>query len=309
MRNRRLHRQARRGADPHGRAASPRISRLRLGGHRLRARQPHQRRTRARARFASWSASCPNGSRALPASRTRAGRRTASRAIATRTRTATPTSAIAVVHNGIIENAAQLRAKLEAGGVVFRSETDTEVLAHLIAAMPSDTLEGSVRAALQAVTGTYGLAVLDAQRPESIVVARNGSPVVLGIGEREMFVASDAAALVRHTQSVVHLDDGEIAVVRADGFETSTLEGGVTAKTPSTLPWTDESLRQGRLRALHAQGDRRAARGDPAHAQRPSRQALPDGAHRRTRARRARAAGDPAHQDSRLRLGVHCRLR
>jgi glucosamine--fructose-6-phosphate aminotransferase (isomerizing) len=148
----------------------------------------------------------------------------------------------AIVHNGIIENAAQLRSKLEASGVAFRSETDSEVLAHLIAAMPADTLEGAVRAALQNVTGTYGLAVLDAQRPESIVVARNGSPVVLGIGDREMFVASDPAALVRHTQSVVHLDDGELAVVRADGFETSMLDGGVTAKTPSTLQWTDESF-------------------------------------------------------------------
>jgi len=116
------------------------------------------------------------------------------------------------------------------------------VLAHLIAAMPADMLEDSVRAALRLVTGTYGLAVLDAQRPESIVVARNGSPVVLGIGDREMFVASDPAALVRHTQSVVHLDDGEIAVVRADGFETSTLDGGTTAKTPSTIAWTDESF-------------------------------------------------------------------
>jgi len=107
--------------------------------------------------------------------------------------------------------------------------------------MPADKLEDSVRAALRLVTGTYGLAVLDAQRPESIVVARNGSPVVLGIGDREMFVASDPAALVRHTQSVVHLDDGEIAVVRADGFETSTLDGGATEKTPSTITWTDAS--------------------------------------------------------------------
>ena len=148
----------------------------------------------------------------------------------------------AIVHNGIIENAAQLRTKLQAGGVSFQSETDSEVLAHLIAAMPADKLEDSVRAALRLVTGTYGLAVLDAQRPESIVVARNGSPVVLGIGDREMFVASDPAALVRHTQSVVHLDDGEIAVVRADGFETSTLDGGATAKTPSTIAWTDESF-------------------------------------------------------------------
>jgi glucosamine--fructose-6-phosphate aminotransferase (isomerizing) len=148
----------------------------------------------------------------------------------------------AIVHNGIIENAAQLRSKLQAGGVTFQSETDSEVLAHLIAAMPADTLEDSVRAALRLVTGTYGLAVLDAQRPESIVVARNGSPVVLGIGDREMFVASDPAALVRHTQSVVHLDDGEIAVVRADGFETSTLDGGPTAKTAATIAWTDESF-------------------------------------------------------------------
>jgi glutamine---fructose-6-phosphate transaminase (isomerizing) len=148
----------------------------------------------------------------------------------------------AIVHNGIIENAAQLRAKLQSGGVTFHSQTDSEVLAHLIAAMPADKLEDSVRAALRLVTGTYGLAVLDAQRPESIVVARNGSPVVLGIGDREMFVASDPAALVRHTQSVVHLDDGEIAVVRADGFETSTLDGGPTAKTPSTIAWTDESF-------------------------------------------------------------------
>ncbi|HEV8331480.1 MAG TPA: glutamine--fructose-6-phosphate transaminase (isomerizing) [Steroidobacteraceae bacterium] len=148
----------------------------------------------------------------------------------------------AIVHNGIIENAAQLRSKLQAGGVTFQSETDSEVLAHLIAAVPADKLEDSVRAALRLVTGTYGLAVLDAQRPESIVVARNGSPVVLGIGDREMFVASDPAALVRHTQSVVHLDDGEIAVVRADGFETSTLDGGPTAKTAATIAWTDESF-------------------------------------------------------------------
>lgn len=148
----------------------------------------------------------------------------------------------AIVHNGIIENAAQLRSKLQAGGVSFQSDTDSEVLAHLIAAMPADKLEDSVRAALRLVSGTYGLAVLDAQRPESIVVARNGSPVVLGIGDREMFVASDPAALVRHTQSVVHLDDGELAVVRADGFETSTLDGGATAKTASTIAWTDESF-------------------------------------------------------------------
>jgi glutamine---fructose-6-phosphate transaminase (isomerizing) len=152
---------------------------------------------------------------------------------------------IAVVHNGIIENAAALRARLAADGAAFQSETDTEVLAHLIAAMPEGSLDEAVRAALRLITGTYALAVLDAARPDTIVVARNGGPVMLGVGEREMFIASDAAALVRHTRSVVHLDDGEVAAVRADGFETSTLDGGRTAKLPSTIAWTSEALDKG----------------------------------------------------------------
>jgi glucosamine--fructose-6-phosphate aminotransferase (isomerizing) len=151
----------------------------------------------------------------------------------------------AVVHNGIIENAAALRAQLTGRGIEFRSETDTEVLAHLIAAMRGDTLEDAVRAALQLITGTYGIAVLDAERPDSIVVARNGSPVILGVGEHEMYVASDAAALVRHTQSVVHLDDGEIAVVRADRYETATLEGSQTVKVPLALGWQAAELNKG----------------------------------------------------------------
>jgi glutamine---fructose-6-phosphate transaminase (isomerizing) len=152
---------------------------------------------------------------------------------------------IAVVHNGIIENAAALKARLMADGVAFQSETDTEVLAHLIAAMPEGSLDEAVRAALRLVTGTYALAVLDATRPDMIVVARNGGPVMLGVGEREMFIASDASALVRHTRSVVHLDDGEVAVVRADGFETSTLDGGPTAKIPSAITWTNEAFDKG----------------------------------------------------------------
>ncbi len=152
---------------------------------------------------------------------------------------------IAIVHNGIIENAAALRARLAAAGVVFQSETDSEVLAHLIAAAPAESLADAVRHALRGVTGTYALAVLDARHPEAIVVARNGGPVVLGVGEREMLVASDPAALVAHTRTVVHLDDGEIAVVRADGFETSTIDGGPTAKVPTTIDWTDGSFDRG----------------------------------------------------------------
>ena len=152
---------------------------------------------------------------------------------------------IAVVHNGIIENAASLRARLVAEGVALRSETDTEVLAHLIAAARADTLADAVRQVLRGISGTYALAVLDAEHPDAIIVARNGGPVVLGVGEREMFVASDTAALVSHTRNVVHLDDGEIAVVRADGFETSTLDGGATAKVPAVIDWTIGSFDKG----------------------------------------------------------------
>ena len=151
----------------------------------------------------------------------------------------------AIVHNGIIENAASLRAKLQASGVTFRSETDSEVIAHLLAAMPDTEFEARFRAVLRLISGTYGIAAIDAETPDYIVAARNGSPVVLGLGEHEMFVASDQAALVRHTQSVIHLDDGEIAVIRADGYETSTIEGGQTAKTPLTIAWTDESFDKG----------------------------------------------------------------
>jgi glucosamine--fructose-6-phosphate aminotransferase (isomerizing) len=155
------------------------------------------------------------------------------------------TNRYAIVHNGIIENAVELRARLEAQGVVFQSQTDSEVLAHLIAAMPGDALDERVRAALRLVTGTYGLAVLDAAQPKALVVARNGSPVILGVGDDEMFVASDAAALASHTRSIVHLDDGELAVLRADGFDTTTLAGGPTQKTPLTIDWANEALDKG----------------------------------------------------------------
>ncbi|WP_406299266.1 glutamine--fructose-6-phosphate transaminase (isomerizing) [Embleya sp. NBC_00888] len=149
---------------------------------------------------------------------------------------------IQVVHNGIIDNAAALRARLTAEGVELASETDTEALAHLIARANEDTLEAAVVAALAQVTGTYAIAVVDAATPDRIVVARNGSPLVIGVGEREMFVASDAAALVRHTSSVVHLEDGELASVTATGFRTFTREHEDVAKTPTTVELTVEEL-------------------------------------------------------------------
>ncbi|MER5742630.1 glutamine--fructose-6-phosphate transaminase (isomerizing) [Streptomyces sp. NPDC059913] len=152
---------------------------------------------------------------------------------------------VAVVHNGIIDNASELRTRLVADGVVFLSETDTEVLVHLIARSPADTLEEKVREALRSVEGTYGIAVMHADFNDRIVVARNGSPVVLGIGEKEMFVASDVAALVAHTRQVVTLDDGEMATLKADDFRTYTTEGSSTTATPTTVEWEAESYDMG----------------------------------------------------------------
>ncbi|MER5673927.1 MULTISPECIES: glutamine--fructose-6-phosphate transaminase (isomerizing) [Pseudonocardia] len=143
---------------------------------------------------------------------------------------------VAIVHNGIVENADALRGALTARGVVLRSDTDSEALAHLVAEAldgGAATLADAVRTALAGVEGTYGLAVLDARTPDEIVVARNGSPIVLGIGDGEMVVASDLAAVVRHTQKVVFLDDGEIVTVRADGIEGSTRISPTTVDTGS----------------------------------------------------------------------------
>jgi glucosamine--fructose-6-phosphate aminotransferase (isomerizing) len=152
---------------------------------------------------------------------------------------------IAVAHNGIIENFAALRAELSSAGHTFRSETDSEVLAHLIEAAYQGDLEQAVREALRSVQGTYGIAVVDGRHPDRIVAARNGSPVVIGIGEREMFVASDVAALVRHTQQIVYLDDREVASIEAGGFRTATLDDEPTTKSPATVPWGFEAYDRG----------------------------------------------------------------
>ena len=147
---------------------------------------------------------------------------------------------IAVVHNGIIENADELRAKLTADGVEFTSQTDTETVAHLVAAAftaGAADLEQAVRQALRQVVGAYGLAILDAEHPDRIVVARNGSPVLLGVGDKEMFVASDVAALIGYTRQVVYLDDGELATITAGGYRTYTLDDRSVAKSPSTIDW------------------------------------------------------------------------
>ncbi|MEU1539005.1 glutamine--fructose-6-phosphate transaminase (isomerizing) [Actinacidiphila glaucinigra] len=152
---------------------------------------------------------------------------------------------VAVVHNGIVDNASELRAKLEADGAVFASETDSEVITHLIARSQAASLEEKVREALRVIEGTYGIAVMHADFPDRIVAARNGSPVVLGIGEKEMFVASDVAALISHTRQVVTLDDGEMATLKADDFRTYTTSGTRTTATPETVEWEAASYDMG----------------------------------------------------------------
>jgi glucosamine--fructose-6-phosphate aminotransferase (isomerizing) len=154
-------------------------------------------------------------------------------------------SRIAVVHNGIVENADALRAALEQAGHQFTTETDTETLAHLIEAAQADTLEGRVIAALEHVEGTYGLAVVCADEPGKIVVARRGSPVLLGIGNEELFVASDASAILEYTRSVVYLDDGDIAVLTPAGYHVIDAQSHVQVRAVDDVAWDLDAIALG----------------------------------------------------------------
>jgi glucosamine--fructose-6-phosphate aminotransferase (isomerizing) len=149
---------------------------------------------------------------------------------------------VAVVHNGIIENAEALRAQLTAEGVKFVTDTDTEALAHMVAAELAANedldLEAAVIAILHRVEGTYGLVFLDTKNPDQLVVARNGSPIVLGLGESEMFVASDVAALVRYTRQVIYLEDGEVATLKATDYHTTSLSGSAGGGDSHRVPTT-----------------------------------------------------------------------
>ncbi|MGH7471397.1 MAG: glutamine--fructose-6-phosphate transaminase (isomerizing) [Longimicrobiales bacterium] len=153
---------------------------------------------------------------------------------------------IALVHNGIIENAATLRRKLEALGHIFRSETDTEVIAHLIEEAFQGNLEEAVRAALLQIEGAYGLAIMSSRDPGKIVVARHGSPLLLGIGQQgEYYVASDVAAILSETNQVVYLDDGDVAVLSRAGYQTFSLRGGPVTKEVEQVSWDLDAIEKG----------------------------------------------------------------
>src|SRR2546422_7164094 len=155
------------------------------------------------------------------------------------------TGRIALVHNGIVENASLLRTALERDGHRFTSETDTEVLVHLVEAAPGGPLEARVAAALRRVDGTYGLAVITADEPGKIVVARQGSPVLLGVGEDEYFVASDASAILGHTRSVIYLQDGDIAVLTPAGCHVLDEDSHVQVRSIDDIDWDLEAIELG----------------------------------------------------------------
>ena len=152
---------------------------------------------------------------------------------------------IAVVHNGIIENATVLKAGLEARGYVFKSDTDTEVLAHLIETAYAGSLEAAVIEALNQVDGTYGIAVISSDERDKIVAARKGSPLLVGIGEGEYYIASDASAILSHTRHVVYLDDGDIAVVTKDGYKVLDLDATIREKPVTRIEWDLAQIERG----------------------------------------------------------------
>lgn len=151
---------------------------------------------------------------------------------------------IFLVHNGIIENYCQLKEKLIKDDHKFISETDTEVLTHLIEKLFHNNLEEAVIKALKLIKGTYGLAVISRKDPEKIVVARNSSPILIGVSTGEYLVASDASAILTHTKKVIYLNDGEIAVITPKGINFTNLAREKLLKKTETLEWDLEKAQK-----------------------------------------------------------------
>ena len=152
---------------------------------------------------------------------------------------------LALVHNGIIENYRVLKQFLSGEGYSFDSETDTEVLAKLVGHFYQGNLEEAVRKALREVRGTFGITALHIEEPDTIVAARRGSPLIVGIGDDEYIVASDAAAIIQHTSQVIYLSDNEIVTVERSGFRTTTLDAAPVSHEVQEIEWTLEQLELG----------------------------------------------------------------
>jgi glutamine---fructose-6-phosphate transaminase (isomerizing) len=152
---------------------------------------------------------------------------------------------IALVHNGIIENYAAIRNQLEAKGHKFISQTDTEALVQLIGAFYNGNLLDAVCAALKHVEGTYGIAVISADEPDKIVVARKGSPLVLGLGEDETIVASDISAIISYTRQVIYLNDDDVAVIKASGVDIRNINNVPVSRETARVDWDAGAAEKG----------------------------------------------------------------
>lgn len=151
-----------------------------------------------------------------------------------------------LVHNGIVENYYELKDFLIQKGHKFYSETDTEAIAHLIEEFAKTyDFKTAILEALKLIKGTYGLAIINKKEPDKIIIARLGSPLVLGIGEGEYIIASDVSAIVRHTDRVVYLDDGEIAVVFENNYEITNIQNKIINKRIDKLDWSIEEAQKG----------------------------------------------------------------
>ncbi len=152
---------------------------------------------------------------------------------------------IALIHNGIIENAGAIKTVLLQRGHEFKSETDTEVLAHLIGECYRGNLEEAVAEALREVDGAYGIAVISEEEPDVLVAARKGSPLLVGVGDGEWFVASDASAILSQTRSVVYLDDGEMCVLTRKGYHVRDLAATRIEKPVNRIEWDLATIERG----------------------------------------------------------------
>ncbi|MDP9200436.1 MAG: glutamine--fructose-6-phosphate transaminase (isomerizing) [Gemmatimonadota bacterium] len=152
---------------------------------------------------------------------------------------------IAVVHNGIIENSATLKKGLEARGHEFASDTDTEVIAHLIEEAFDENLEDAVIEALWQIEGTYGIAVVSSRDKNKIVAARKGSPLLIGLGDGEYYVASDVSAILAQTREVVYLDDGDVAVLTRDGYTILNQRAQQLERGVSKIDWDLDQIERG----------------------------------------------------------------
>ena len=144
---------------------------------------------------------------------------------------------LALVHNGIIENYAALRAGLEKRGVKFLSQTDTEVVAHLVATFDKGDFLAAAAEALKRVEGTYGIAAISAKHPGEMIVARKGSPLVIGVGEEDIVIASDVSAIVAYTRQVIYLKDGDIARITPNGVDIHTLDNSPVTREVQEVDW------------------------------------------------------------------------